>query len=246
MINGMLESSRGCLKEEIRMDIISNNLANSTVIGFKKDRISFKELLNQMRSGSAQANRPGDKPDSSLIYIQTDLSQGDLRATGNSLDLALFGNGFFKVNTPEGIRYTRKGNFVLDAQGALITQDGYMVMGKGGPISINGSDISIDGRGVILIDGGEAGQFDVVDFDNYKDLVKEGNGLFRNRLDDPGKAPPSETMIKQGYLELSNVNVAEEMVQMIHSLRAFESYQKSIKILDGMDNRAVNDVGRLR
>ena len=95
------------------------------------------------------------------------------------------------------------------------------------------------------MDGQQLGQLDVVDFENYEDLVSEGLGLFRNQNDDPGKAISNETSINQGYLELSNVNVAEEMVNMIHSLRAFESYQKSIKILDQIDGKAINDVGRL-
>lgn len=247
MLNGMLESSRSCLKEEIRMDIISNNLANTHVVGFKKDRIAFKELLNRMHVEHPSAKGPGSTPAKpSLVSIRTDMSQGDIRSTGNSLDVAIFGNGFFKVNTPEGIRYTRKGNFGIDAQGNLTTQEGHVVMGKGGPISLFGDEITIDGQGVISSNGAEAGRLDLVDFKDYQNLVKEGNSFFRNRLDESGEAPPPETKIKQGYLELSNVNAADEMVQMIHSLRAFESYQKAIKVLDGMNNKAINEVSKLR
>ena len=247
MINGILDASRGCLKEETRLDIISNNLANTNVIGFKKDRISFQELLTQVGpDGILKNSTSSDPTESALISIQTDLSEGDLRSTGNSLDFAIHGNGFFKVDTPGGIRYTRKGNFRLDTQGDLITQEGYRVLGKSGSITIYGNEISIDRRGYISVDGAEVGQLDVVDFENYKKLVKEGGGFFRNKLDTPEKAAPSDTMVKQGYLELSNVNIAEEMVQMIHSLRAFESYQKAIKVLDGINNKAINEVSRLR
>ncbi|MBN2059019.1 MAG: flagellar basal-body rod protein FlgF [Deltaproteobacteria bacterium] len=239
MINGMLYSSRGCIKEEMRMDIISNNLANTNVHGFKKDRISFNDILNN-------TNVDSYKNKMSLISVKIDLSQGDIRATGNQLDLAINGKGFFKVNTPEGIKYTRKGNFSLNPQGVLSTQDGYPVMGPGGPITVHGKEINIDAKGVLFSDGAQAGHIDLVDFEEYENLVKEGNGLFGILTTDPGKPVHPDTTIKQGFLELSNVNVAEEMIQMVHSLRAFESYQKAIKVLDEINNRAVNEVGRLR
>ena len=239
MINGILDASRGCLKEEIRIDIISNNLANTNVIGFKKDRVSFQELLTQTGPDGIQKNSTGDPTESALISIHTDLSEGDLRSTGNSLDFAIHGNGFFKVDTPAGIRYTRKGNFRLDAQGTLITQEGFRIMGKSGSIGIYGNEINVDREGYVSVDGAEIGQLDVVDFENHQDLVKEGGGLFRNGVDNPEITPPPDTTIKQGYVELSNVNVAEEMVQMIQSLRAFESYQKAIKVFDGMNSKRI-------
>jgi flagellar basal-body rod protein FlgG len=149
------------------------------------------------------------------------------------------------VKTPEGIRYTRKGNFTLDREGTLITQDGYQVLGKGGPITIEGTHINADGSGNILVDGAQAGQLDLVDFDRPKLLMKDGNGQFMMTDGVRQTPPPTQTMISQGYVELSNVEVAEEMVQMIHSLRAFESYQKIIQILDGVNQRAINEVSRV-
>jgi len=247
MSNGMLDAIKGCLKEEMRMDTISNNLANSTVIGFKKNKISFQEIFENAKSERNRTGGRGTGPtDSALVYIQTDMGQGGTRFTENTLDFAISGNGFFKVNTPEGIRYTRKGNFSLDAQGTLVTQGGFKVMGAGGPIIISGNETYVDGQGVIKVDGSDVGQIDVVDFEKPEDLIKEGKGLFRNNPNDQEVAPPPETKIQQGYVELSNVNVAEEMVNMIHSLRAFESYQKAIQVLDGLNSRAVNEVGRLR
>ena len=247
MLGGMIDAVKGCLKEEMRMDVTSNNLANSTVIGFKKERVSFQDLLDRQENAGVPIEGSGTGPnDSALIQIKTDLSQGDIRITGNSLDFAIYGKGFFRVDTPDGIRYTRKGNFKLDAMGFLVTQGGYQVMGKGGPINISGGEIHVDGQGVIESDGSEVGQIDVVDFEDYKTLIKEGNAMYKNDSGDPGVVPPLETKIEQGYVELSNVNVAEEMIQMIHSLRAFESYQKAIQVLDGLNNRAINEVSRLR
>ena len=246
MINGMLESSRGCLKEEVRMDIISNNLANATVIGFKKNRVSFQQMLNQATRETAEIASLPSNQNPYLVSVKTDMSQGDIQSSGNELDVAIFGKGFFKINTPDGIRYTRKGNFSLDTQGTLINQDGYMVMGTAGAITLNGNGIVIDNQGVISVDGIQLGQLDVVDFESYDGLIKEGKGLFRNSYDYPELPIEDETGIKQGFLELSNVNIAEEMVNMIHSLRAFESYQKAIETIDELDNRAINQVGKLR
>ncbi|NLD38847.1 MAG: flagellar basal-body rod protein FlgF [Desulfatiglans sp.] len=237
MINGMLESSRGCMKEEFRMDIISSNLSNINVIGFKKDRISFQNILDKT---SMSANAPAN------VTIRPDMEQGDLNGTGNALDLAITGKGFFKVNTENGIRYTRKGNFTLDQDGMLTTQSGDKVMGKSGPIKITGENISIDRKGNIQTDDGIISQLDVVDFENYKGLSKEGKTFFINQFDEPEIELPTETAISQGYTELSNVNAADEMVNMIHATRAFESYQKAMRTIDDLNNQAINQVGKLR
>ena len=248
----MLEASRGCLKEEIRMDIIANNLANSTDIGFKKDRVSFQQYLNQETTASQKLTEEGLKRDPYLMSVDVDMSEGDTQATGNELDLAITGDGFFKINTSDGVRYTRKGNFTLDSTGNLVTQDGDQVLGKGGAINIplsdstNNNTIVIGDDGSISIDGTTIGQLDIVKFDDAKSLVKEEKSLFKNGSDNPEVAVENSTSVKQGYVELSNVNVAEEMVNMIHSMRAFESYQKAMKAIDQINNEAINQVGRLR
>jgi flagellar basal-body rod protein FlgF len=237
MINGMLESSRGCMKEEFRMDIISSNLANINVVGFKKDRISFQKVLDKT---SVSANAPAN------VIIKPDMEQGDMNGTGNELDVAIVGKGFFKVNTENGIRYTRKGNFTLDPDGMLTTQGGDKVLGKSGPIKITGKNIIIDKKGSIQTDDGVIGQLSIVDFANYKGISKEGKTLFVNQSKEPETDIPAETTISQGYIELSNVNAAEEMVNMIHSTRAFESYMKSMRVIDDLNNQAINQVGKLR
>jgi len=253
MINGMLEASRGCLKEEIRMDVISNNLANSNNIGFKKDRVSFQQMLDQEETGPRQIIEGGLPRDPYLITIDVDMSEGDLQTTGNELDLAITGEGFFKINTAEGIRYTRKGNFTLDSTGILVTQDGDPVMGKAGTVTIpiseagaSNSNVIIDDHGTITFDETVIDQLDIVNFDDHSGLVKEERGLFRNDSDNPEVEATTDTMVKQGYLELSNVDVTEEMVNMVHSMRAFESYQKAIKAIDELNDKAINQVGRLR
>lgn len=243
MLNGMLDAVQGCLKEEMRMSIISNNLANANVMGFKKDVISFQDLLKVAEGGTVNDIKSIDPV---LVKIKTDISQGDIRFTGNTLDFAIYGEGFFKVDTPDGMRYSRKGNFILDNAGFLTTQEGHKVIGKGGPIGISGNQVHVDGEGKIAVDGIEVGQIDMVTFENASALVKDGMSCYRNVSDEPETPVDSDTKIQQGYVELSNVNVAEEMVNMIHCSRAFESYQKAIQVLDGVNNKAINEVGRLR
>ena len=251
---GMLEAVQGCMREEVRMDVIANNLANASVVGFKRDRISFQNMLMRTDQGSTGStsnttDTSRTQPDPSLIQIQTDLGDGPEHATGNALDLAINGKGFFKIQTPDGIRYTRKGNFSTDAQGYLMTQDGKPVLGKGGPINVSGStsgnNIVVDKAGTVLVDGSEVGQLDLVDVANPESLVKEGSGLFGLGEGNSEVPLPADTVVRQGYVEESNVNVPQEMVAMIHSLRAFESYQKAIQVIDGLNNTATNQVSQV-
>jgi flagellar basal-body rod protein FlgG len=244
---GMLDAVRGCLKEEIRMDVISNNLANATAIGFKKDRISFQDLLSEKSSLLPQGKAPRrSSTPPALVRIETDLSPGVIRHTGNELDLAISGSGFFKVTTPDGIRYTRKGSFSLDGQGNLVTQEGHTVMGKAGPINVGNQAVVVDGDGRVFADGSEAGQLDLVEIDRGECLIKEGASLFKITPEGQERPLPQDATVRQGYVEEANVNVAEEMVNMIHAMRAFESYQKAVQVLDRLDNKATNEVGRLR
>jgi flagellar basal-body rod protein FlgF len=251
---GMLEAVRACVKEEVRMDVIANNLANASVIGFKRDRISFQNTLIGADGGSTgtasgTTDTSGTGTDLSLVHIQTDLSDGPEQATGNTLDLAISGKGFFKIQTQEGVRYTRKGNFMTDAQGYLMTQDGNPVLGKGGPISVSGSvsgkDIVVDKSGRVLVDRSEVGQLDLVDVAHPESLVKEGRGLFGPGEGNEEVPLPAESVVRQGYVEGSNVDVPGEMVAMIHSLRAFQSYQKAIQVIDGLNATATNQVSQV-
>ncbi|MFZ0451533.1 MAG: flagellar basal-body rod protein FlgF [Desulfatiglandaceae bacterium] len=245
---GMLEAVRACIKEEVRMDVISNNLANAGVVGFKRDRISFQNMLQDAEDANTTtaSESDGTVTDFSFVRVETDFGDGPTRNTGNTLDLAINGKGFFKVQTPEGVRYTRKGNFTTDAQGYLMTQEGNPVLGKGGSISISGKEILVDKTGRILVDGSEAGQLDLVDVSQPDKLIKVGGALFQAGDGNEEIPLPMETVVNQGYVENSNVNVAEEMVTMIHALRAFESYQKAIQMMDGLDSTATNQIGHLR
>jgi flagellar basal-body rod protein FlgG len=237
----MIDAVRACLKEELRMDVITNNLSNAATIGYKKHRIAFQDALNGAQGGDTSA-----PPDPALVRTEVDFSPGDVRSTGNPLDLVINGRGFFKVQSPEGVRYTRKGNFTLDGQGFLITQQNQYVLGQGGPIQIPAGTISVDSLGAIHVNGQEQGRLDLVDFEKSEVLEMTGHALFANPSGEPEIGLDYQSGVEQGYTEQSNVEVAEEMVNMIHSLRAFESYQKVIQVLDELNNRVINEVSQLR
>ncbi|MDI6791172.1 MAG: flagellar hook-basal body protein, partial [Thermodesulfobacteriota bacterium] len=176
---------------------------------------------------------------------------GEVKQTGNPLDAALNGPGFFKIDTPDGIRYTRAGNFALNGDNVLVTAQGYPVMGQGGPITLDGTTIEINEVGGISMDQAgdgimaEADSLAVVNFDDPSVMEKVGNSLYRLKDPQANEIPADGTQVRQGYLEQSNVNVMEEMVQMIQVQRNYEAYQKIIQLFDEIDSRAINDVGKL-
>lgn len=246
MLRGMIDSVKACIKEEMRMDVISNNLANTSVPGHKKSRISFQEVVQGQAAEKQAASTEQAAGASGPVRVEIDFTQGDFRTTGNELDLAVHGEGFFKVMTADGVRYTRKGNFALDNQGFLVTQNGDKVLGENGPIQVAGKDVQVSGSGWVKAGGEDMGVLDLVSFEEPKRLVATGQAMFANPAEDPETALPLTSRVKQGYIELPNVEIAEEMVSMIHCMRAFESYQKVIQILDEVDQRAINEVSRLR
>lgn len=225
----------GALREQKRYSVITNNLSNSQTVGFRKDNVVFRRAIekasNQLKSEEAGRT---------LISFQ----QGELQKTGNSLDVAIDGEGFFKVKTPQGIRYTRAGKFQLNKDGTLVNGSGFPVMGKGGEVSLTGRNISIDAGGSILVDGRTVDQLAVVTLPNPGLLKKEGQTLMK--LDLPQEeAEANETQVIQGALESSNINAVEEMMKMMDSQRVYESCMKLIQSNDELNAKAVNEVGRI-
>ena len=262
MHEGIYIAASGAFKQERKLDVIANNLANMGNSGFKRDGLAFKELIPPFNSagsvtaglntqqGSFTSKFPASYVGINALY--TDTSNGVLRPTGNDLDLGLAGEGFFVVDTPQGQRYTRNGNLKIGVDGNLVTQEGYKLIGKNDePIKIksNGGQISIDGNGKITAGNGlqnePIGNLKFVNFDDHSKLSKEGDGLFK--ISDPSvrQIATKNLKVHQGYLEASNVNSIEEMTNMIVTLRTFEAYQKVIQSIDQADDQAVNTIGRV-
>jgi flagellar basal-body rod protein FlgG len=225
----------GALREEKRYSVIANNMSNSQTVGFRKDNLVFRQVIDQVsnRLGSEETGR-------GLISFQ----QGELQATGNALDVAIDGEGFFKVATPQGIRYTRSGRFELNNDRILVSAAGFPVMGRTGEITLTGKNISIDKDGSIRVDGNPIDQLSVVTLPAPHLLKKEGQTLLKS--DDPQEEMEDpESQVIQGSLESSNTNTVEEMMKMLDSLRVYESCMKAIQSNDELNAKAVNEVGRV-
>jgi flagellar basal-body rod protein FlgG len=225
MISGISGLVDGTLIQQVRCDTVSNNLANLSTKGFKRDVLSFDEVLTQK------------------MHSAPDFSQGPVQHTGNPFDLALDGPGFFKVQTRNGLRYTRDGALGLNKENTLVNRNGDPVLGDNGPIRVEGTEVSVGADGQIQADGVSVDRISVVDFKDPRLLLKEG----ANYYTDPGNAEelprPEKTTLHQGYLEESNVDLTEEMIRMVEAFRAFESMQKGIQSIDEMTGKLINDPG---
>jgi len=244
MNSGMYSALSGNLAAMKRMDIISNNLANVNTPGFKKDKVTFEGML-------ASATTPPRVPQSTTadpilqkdnVYI--DYAAGPVAQTGNPFDMAIDGDGFFVVATPDGPAYTRQGNFRMSADGSLVTVDGYPVQGQGGPIRVSGSRIEIDAKGVVTVDGVESGTISMVDFPKPYALTKTGSALFVP-TDAAAEPQPAKGELRQAHLEGSNVETITEMVQMIENSRYFDACQRTILSFNDLTSKAANELGRL-
>lgn len=177
--------------------------------------------------------------------VFTSFEQGALASSGNPLDIAFQGKGFFVIEAPKGERYTRNGEFTLDSEGYVTTKEGYKVLGQNGYIKIQGKNIIINEKGQIFSDENEVDTLRLVDFNDYKLLQKEGDALFTDLSGDPQNMIKAEGLIQQGFTEASNVNSVKQMVEMITVLRSYEANQKIIKTHDELLQKAVNEVGRV-
>ncbi|RMF93472.1 MAG: hypothetical protein D6734_09990, partial [Candidatus Schekmanbacteria bacterium] len=164
--------------------------------------------------------------------------------TGNPLDLAINNQGFFKVNTPNGIKYTRNGNFSLDKSGRLITSEGYSVLGESGEIILKDSNIKIENDGSIKSGKSTIGKIALVNFKDLSVLKRDGNSFYLPLGMEDQEIPAEDATVSQGYLELSNVNIVQEMVKMLTVVRANESYQKIIENFNTINFKASNELGK--
>ncbi len=242
MIKGIYHVAAGMLPRESQQEAISNNLANVNTTGFKAVRRLFRTTLdNRLLQGG-----PGGTPIRPTDYeydLQTDHSQGSLDRTRNPLDIAISGNGFFTVETDDGIFYTRNGNFKLNQDNELINSLGHTVQGEGGAIVIEGGEVIIKENGNVIVDGNSVDRLQIVDFEQPYDLQRNGYGYFIPT--DPMTAIDAENYrIMQGHLEKSNVNVVRTMVEMIELNRIYQALQKSMHAQDETLKAAVNEIAR--
>lgn len=227
----------GAFRQEKRLNVIINNLSNSHTFGFKKDVSVFKGMVSKTLD-----RLKGEETGETVTSYQP----GEIQTTGNPLDVAIDGEGFFKISTPNGIRYTRAGNFKLNNEKVLVNANGFPVMGRRGEIILNGKTIAIEKDGSIKIDGNEVDKIVPVTFPDTNHLRKEGNTLVKLAVpeEEETETEVTQSQVLQGSLEASNVNPMEEMIKMLDAQRIFESCLKIIQSNDELNSRAVNDLGR--
>lgn len=225
---GLNRAISGCMVQEKRLQIISNNLSHIQQTGYKQERIAV-----------------GQKNYAAIVdEIKTDLGQGSPKETSNTLDLSLQGDGFFTVQTPGGIAYTRKGNFTCGRNSQLLTQEGFPVLGRRGAIIIKGNNIMVSQEGDIYVDDRKIDQLRIAAFADPSTVKRISPSLFQ-ALNPNQEMRATGNVIHQGQIELSNVNMMKELVRMIEVTRNFESCQKVIQSIDNITGMAVNRVGKI-
>ncbi len=260
MDSGLYAAVNGALRAEMRLDVLSNNLANASTTGFKASEITFDSYMTKPGAeqfplpnssflglyGPKNVPFPYSDPATnaySMTYprasgTQVDMAQGAVNQTGNPLDVAIEGGGFFVLNTPEGRRYTRDGAFSINDRGELVNKNGYQVMGAGGSALTVGSErVEISPDGTIANAKSMIGRLMRVDLPTTS-LEQVGGNLYKAPA---GQEIPMETVqggFLQGFLEQSNVNSVRGMTQMIEVNRGFEVYMQMIRALDGLDGQA--------
>ncbi len=229
MVSGKYSALSGAVAREQAMSNIAANLANVTTTGFKKDRISFSAILR----GANQTNEANGINYSRIREIGTNFSQGGMQPTGRKLDVAIDGEGFFKVQKNNEIFYTRAGHLMIDENGMVKTDEGLNVLGAANePLQLDtteGRDIVIAESGDISVNGtSTGGKIQIFTIDDPQKLVKVGTSLYT--LGEGATDQPLQTgRVLQGNLEASNVNMMEEMVTMIATQRNFEANNKLIE-----------------
>ena len=223
------------------LDMLANNIANGSAPGFKADREFYGLYLS-----SEAADSPANPTTEPVIERQwTDFTQGTLTPTGNPLDLAISGKGFFAATSPAGTVFTRAGGFRMSAQGELETKEGYPVQGQDGkPIRLDPSmGVAVGPDGSVRQDGQEVARVAVVDFPDTSALSKRGHTYFSS--DTTVSPVPSHAELQQGKLESANTQPAEAAVRLVGVMRQFEMLQRAMSIGAEMNRRALDEVARV-
>jgi flagellar basal-body rod protein FlgF len=249
-MNEVLSITLNSMRLDIaKLDGAALNLANAQTTGYKREVVLGTSFATQLAAARASEDETAAHP----ITAHVDASAGALRATRQSLDLALSGPGWFEVQTEQGPAYTRQGNFRTDAQGRLVTSQGHLVAGLGGDIQLPHGMPTIDAEGRVFegtLPGGAPAhdganpiaQLKIVRFEEGAVLRRVGNGLVAI-AGEPIPVAAGEMEVRQGFLETSNVNSAHEMVQLMQAVRHFESLQKVALGYDEMIAAAIRKLG---
>ncbi len=258
MSHGIYIAMGAARAQEHRLETLSNDLANAKTAGYKTQETIYKQIHNDVTvmGSSKQAMGlnhpvrflPEDRLPVTMVERFTKFSQGTLRFTGNDLDMAVNGEGFFTVEGPNGPMYTRNGTFMIDRDARLVDQEGLPVLdvnGKSIQLSNERGKIGITQEGEIIVDGESLGKLNIVRFDDQQELLRMGNSNYRHP--DPNFVPAQvETPdVRQQFLEMANVNPVHTMAMLIKTNRIFELNTKAMQAYKQMDDQASREVGKL-
>ncbi|HYG21187.1 MAG TPA: flagellar basal-body rod protein FlgG [Verrucomicrobiae bacterium] len=257
MLRSLYSAAAGMQSQQMNLDVISNNLANVNTTGFKKSKIEFQELLYQTTRAPGAEQGSGNLLPTGIqigegsrpVATSRIFTSGDLTQTGERLDVAIQGDGFFEVQQPDGSRaYTRDGAFKTAADGRIVTSDGLPLQGGFQPVPAGTTNITIGANGDVTYSGANGTtsfQVQLVRFNNAGGLESMGSNLYRetNASGPPELGSPGQNgfgTLNQGYLEMSNVKVVEEMVNLILAQRAYEVNAKAVQAADEMMQQSNN------
>ncbi|MCH5272707.1 MAG: flagellar hook-basal body protein [Lachnospiraceae bacterium] len=257
MVRGLYTAWTGMANEQKRLDVISNNLANSATVGYKKEGVTSQSFDEQLAIKIKDKSEPcHERIIGSMSLgvkigeVYTDYTGGSLRETENTFDLAIDGDGFFQVAVTDRagethIRYTRAGGFHMTSDGYVVNSEGNHLQGESGDVMVptDAGEILVDIDGSIYADGEYVDRILLHDFEDYNYLKKYGDVMY-----EPVRGAEEKDatgLIRQGYTEQSNVNVISEMVNMIAITRAYEANQKVIQAIDQTLDNAANSIGRV-
>ena len=251
MIKGLYSAVTAMVMNATRQQVLSHNISNMQTPGFKQILTTAEDFMQNQAVYSNDYSANGIINYLGVLGLGTQISdeyidfeQGALQDTGNPLDLALQGNGFFTVDTPDGQRYTRDGRFLRDADNNLVTVDGYQVLDSAGqPIQLPDGDISVGPDGAINVNGNAVATLGIGVFANPETELQhtEGN-LFTGPDASTGEDVPQ---IVQGYLEMSNANPSQLMTQLVEVARSYEAAQKLVQNQDELLGKTIASLGRI-
>lgn len=259
MVRGLYTSGWSMLALQKKMDVITNNMANASTYGYKKDITvmeSFPDLMTKIvRDPDSLSKRPRNigtmELGSDVSEVYTNFSQGQLSKTDNETDMAIKNSdsAFFTIAAPDAdgniaVFFTRDGSFTRNSENVLVTSDGHYVLGENGPVILREGPFSVDEYGYILQDGEIIDRLLITEFTDTTVLRKFGNNLLQAGEDAQTRAFTGT--IQQGHIELSNVNIVREMVDMISVMRAYEANSRVLQAIDSTLDKAVNQVGAVR
>jgi flagellar basal-body rod protein FlgF len=237
---GIFSAVSGSMAAQTRLDALANNIANASTAGFKAERV----LQRAERAGDVAPPPTAVPTPITREHVETDFSQGPVNRSGNPLDVALAGEGFFVVKTDRGERLTRSGNLSLDSAGFLATTDGSRVQGTSGDINVPAGPIAIGTDGSVRAGEQRIGQLRIVTVEDPSQLVRESGTRFAAGTQTPADATPGSVQVIQGATERANLAPVEGLVALIETVRGFETYMRAAERLDQVTSKAINDVGR--